>query len=294
MNSLLDRGDTELAEQIQLVRSYETGVQGALPKNASIESPVSVLNHLSSTITESLPRYRTWAQRKIAGCPRSSLLTRYWLPATGIIFSSKAIVHFVSNNRVEILTGIREAGQTVLDFWANWVVEPVKKLLGIIRHDEISDIALMSKASLEADQASLERMVIDFAVDHRSSGGKQPSSSEIELLSHKVREGDLTEVLRAYERDLRKPIVGTLRGDLVRALLIQIQKTKVDVEVAMSGINALLTSQELVFGFIGLTPGILVTMATMSWLKGVFGGKKIIKRGMTQKLIRRTLRIRLV
>lgn len=42
--------------------------------------------------------------------------------------------------------------------------------------------------------------------------------------------------------------MGTIRGDLVRALLIQVQKTKVDVELAVSGIDALLKSQELVFG----------------------------------------------
>jgi nuclear-control-of-ATPase protein 2 len=70
-----------------------------------------------------------------------------------------------------------------------------------------------------------------------------------DFIADKVREGDLTPVLRAYEKDLRTPFVGTVRGDLVRALLIQIQKTKVDVEVAMSGIDALLKSQELVFGY---------------------------------------------
>ena len=43
--------------------------------------------------------------------------------------------------------------------------------------------------------------------------------------------------------------MGTIRGNLVRALLIQVQKTKVDVELAVSGIDALLKSQELVFGY---------------------------------------------
>jgi nuclear-control-of-ATPase protein 2 len=56
--------------------------------------------------------------------------------------------------------------------------------------------------------------------------------------------------LRAYEKDLRTPFIGTIRGELIRALLIQIQKTKVDVEVAMGGIDALLKSQELVFGYV--------------------------------------------
>lgn len=43
--------------------------------------------------------------------------------------------------------------------------------------------------------------------------------------------------------------MGTIRGNLLRALLIQVQKTKVDVELAVSGIDALLKSQELVFGY---------------------------------------------
>ena len=43
--------------------------------------------------------------------------------------------------------------------------------------------------------------------------------------------------------------MGTIRGNLVRALLIQVQKTKVDVELAVNGIDALLRSQELVFGY---------------------------------------------
>jgi nuclear-control-of-ATPase protein 2 len=92
-------------------------------------------------------------------------------------------------------------------------------------------------------------MVVDFAVDNPASGHRAPlNEAEIAEIRGKVHEGDITPVLRAYEQDLRKPFVGTIRGDLVRALLIQVQKTKVDVEVAMGGIDALLKSQELVFG----------------------------------------------
>ena len=58
----------------------------------------------------------------------------------------------------------------------------------------------------------------------------------------------MTPILKAYERDLRRPFVGTVTGNLIRTLLIQVQKTKVDVEIAMGGIDALLKSQELVFG----------------------------------------------
>lgn len=104
----------------------------------------------------------------------------------------------------------------------------------------------MSKRSLEGDRASLERMVVDFAIAIPEGGPL--TQAEIADVRSKIQEGDLTPVLRVYEKELQSPLYGTLRGNLIRALLIQVQKTKVDVEVAMGGIDALLKSQELVFG----------------------------------------------
>lgn len=126
------------------------------------------------------------------------------------------------------------------------MLDPTRRLIGTIRHDEKSQVSIMSKRSLEGDRASLERMVIDFAVDNPD--GPSLDETQIADLRANVQEGDLTPVLKAYEKELQSPIHSSLRGNLVRALLIQIQKTKVDVEVAMGGIDSLLKSQELVFG----------------------------------------------
>ena len=180
---------------------------------------------------------------------RPSRTVRYWLPATALILSSSTLLRIFVNRKAEILAWVRDIGTTTIDFWYNWVVEPIKKVIGTIRHDKDSQIAIMSKESLEGDRASLERMVVDFSRDNPEWAGDAPlSETDLSRVRAKVREGDLTPVLRAYENDLRKPFMGTVRGNLIRALLIQIQKTKVDVEVAMSGIDALLKSQELVFG----------------------------------------------
>ncbi|GKZ40056.1 nuclear control of ATPase protein 2, partial [Aspergillus brasiliensis] len=116
-------------------------------------------------------------------------------------------------------------------------------------------------------------------------------ASDTQIITAKVREGDLTPVLKAYENDLRSPFVGTIKGDLVRALLIQIQKTKVDVEIAIGGIDALLKSQELVFGFIGLTPGIMVSYAALRWLHSLLGSRKGLRMGKQQDEMRHALRI---
>jgi nuclear-control-of-ATPase protein 2 len=204
--------------------------------------------------------------------------------------SSSASLRLLLRRQDEIIQWIVNIGATIVDFGSNWVVEPIHKLVGTIRHDEKSEIAIMSKNSLLADRASLERMVIDFVRDRPDPDQSHMLGEDTTAITNAVKEGDLTPVLRAYERDLRSPLVGTVRGDLIRALLIQIQKTKVDVEIAISGINALLKSQELVFGFVGLTPGILVSWASLRWMVGLFGNRKGLRRGKRQHELRRGLR----
>ncbi|KAL8932886.1 MAG: hypothetical protein Q9216_006629 [Gyalolechia sp. 2 TL-2023] len=222
-----------------------------------------------------IPKHVASSQQLATEYGRPSRFLRYWLPTTILLLSSSTLLQIAVNRRARLVTWLRDLGATALDFWTNWVVEPVRKLVGTIRHDKDAEIAIMSKKSLRGDQESLERMVVDFARDNSPTASGVPmDETELASVRAKVREGDLTPVLRAYEKDLRRPFVGTLRGELIRALLIQVQKTKVDVEVALGGIDALLKSQELVFGFVGLTPGILVCMGLFRWLSGVFGGRK--------------------
>ncbi|CAK7567917.1 MAG: Nuclear control of ATPase protein 2 [Sporothrix epigloea] len=219
-------------------------------------------------------------------------LLRYWLPVSVLLFSSSTLLRLVSRHQEDILQWIREFGVTARDFWFNWVIAPITKIIGTVRHDSNSEIAIMSRDSLRSDQDSLERMVVDFAVDRPELAGSSSSLTEADVLAirAKVREGDVTPVLRAYEAGLKKPLQGAMRGDLVRPLLIQVQKTKVDLEVAISGIDSLLKSQELVFGFIGLTPGVLVSIGALRYLSSVLYGRKGLRRGQRAERCVRVLR----
>ncbi|KAJ9142858.1 ATP synthase regulation protein NCA2 [Coniochaeta hoffmannii] len=227
-----------------------------------------------------LPSHVAVNQKLVRQYGRPSRLVRYWLPGLALFLSSSTILRVLVNRKADIINWMQDLGNTAKDFWFNWVIEPVRKIIGTIRHDENSEIAIMSRDSLKADRDSLERMVVEFAKDKPdlAVGASSLTETQLEDIRLKVKEGDVTPVLKAYERDLRNPFVGAIRGDLVRALLIQVQKTKVDLEVAMSGIDSLLKSQELVFGMIGLTPGVLVTITTFSYLKSVSGGRKGMRR----------------
>lgn len=244
--------------------------------------PAKLSKRLQHILNVHIPNHVAASQKLVHTYGRPSKIVRYWLPATALLLSSTTILRIFVNRKAEIITWIQDLGSTVRDFWLNWVVEPMKKIIGTIRHDKDSEVAIMSKESLKGDRDSLERMVVEFAVDNPQSsiGQNAPlSDAQISHIRAKVKEGDLTPVLRAYEKDLRSPFVGTVRGDLVRTLLIQVQKTKVDVEVALSGIDALLKSQELVFGFVGLTPGIMVCFAAFKYVGGMFGSRKGLRQG---------------
>ncbi|KAK2760384.1 Nuclear control of ATPase protein 2 [Arachnomyces sp. PD_36] len=265
-------------------------VQTRLQDDKAINRPALVIERLIQILEGNLPEQLALSREQSRAYDRPSRLIRYWIPMTGLFFSLSTILRMLTNRRAEILTWIQDFGATTIDFWSNWVIDPTRRLIRTIRHDEQSEVAVLSKRSLDSDRSSLERMVVDFAVDRPGPGESVPSQAEIESLRLRVKEGDLTPVLKAYERDLRQPLVGTLRGDLIRTLLIQIQKTKVDVEIAMKAIDALLKSQELVFGFVGLTPGILVSYYVLSWVGSIFGSRKGLQQGKKKGDMIRALR----
>ncbi|KAF2153697.1 NCA2-domain-containing protein [Myriangium duriaei CBS 260.36] len=291
----VDKFDAAIAEETDEDAFYEVDVrfqtdgEGGGP---SI-SPSAVAARLSKLVSSSLQTYDDSSKAITRTHGKPSRLVRYWLPVTIGVLSSSTVLRILVNRKAEIVTWIEELGATMIDFWSNWVVEPTRKVIKTIRHDEGSEVSIMSKRSLEGDRDSLERMVVEFARDNPANAtttGQALTDVELADIRAKVREGDLTPVLKAYEQDLTSPFMGAIRGNLIRALLIQVQKTKVDVEVAMGGIDALLKSQELVFGFVGLTPGILVTVALWRWLRGSFSDRKGTDRQRKHGIMVRQLR----
>ena len=283
----VDKFDSAINASIDEDPYYESQGTGLADHGFSLR-PAELAARLETILRPRMNEYTSHTQQIARLHGRPPRLVRYWLPLGIALVSSSTVLRVLVNRKADILTWIREFGATVLDFWSNWIVEPVRKIIGTIRHDEASEVSIMSKRSLEGDRASLERMVVDFAVDNPE--GQNLNESQIVEMRLQVKEGDLTSVLKAYEKDLQKPFIGAVRGNLVRALLIQIQKTKVDVEVAMGGIDSLLKSQELVFGFVGLTPGVLVCFGVLRWLSGIFDNRRGLHQGRKEGQILRGLR----
>ncbi|KAL8735718.1 MAG: hypothetical protein Q9181_002721 [Wetmoreana brouardii] len=295
--TVLDLGIHDFEDTVFMSVEDDTELTHANAPNDDPHRRLAVMvDRLSLILQTHLPNHIISSNQIAEKYGRPARIVRYWLPAAALLLSSATLLRILVKRKAQLLTWVCDLGTTTMDFWYNWVVGPIRKIIGTIRHDRDSEITIMSKESLEGDRASLERMVVDFAKDNpTTTSGAPMDEAETASIRAKVREGDLTPVLRAYEKDLRRPFVGTIRGELIRALLIQIHKTKVDVEVAVGGIDALLKSQELAFGFLGLTPGVLVCLGLFRWLGGVFGGRESKternRRGQRTRLLRNIDRI---
>lgn len=72
---------------------------------------------------------------------------------------------------------------------------------------------------------------------------------------------------------LQSPVSSLIKGSLLRSLLIQIQKSKVDIELAMSGIDKLLKSQQLLFGAVGIAPAMVILWGIKNGFGRLIWGK---------------------
>ncbi|KNC24935.1 hypothetical protein FF38_05029 [Lucilia cuprina] len=103
------------------------------------------------------------------------------------------------------------------------------------------------------------------------------SPKDLDIIKEAARNGDVTPVMTVYESHITKPITSIVTGKLVTTALIQVQKAKVDLEVALSGIDRLLQSQQLVFGLVAAIPALLVVFQIFSSVKHRFISKSLVK-----------------
>jgi len=172
-------------------------------------------------------------------------------------------------------------------------LEPMKDILDTVRTGGDDRMRIVSQEGVRADLDSLERMALALSKDKLYYNDVQ-----LAALSEQVRQGDLTPVLKVYEEDIKSPLRSAISGTLVRSLLIQVQKAKVDLDQALSGIDKLLKSQELTFAFVGVAPSLAVLYTSLSYFRGLWSGghgnKKLggrRRREVTWQAIRRIERL---
>ncbi|OAE36008.1 hypothetical protein AXG93_93s1470 [Marchantia polymorpha subsp. ruderalis] len=181
-------------------------------------------------------------------------ITRYWLRytggAVGLAFASGWLIrHSRLGGSDDIDRWLREGREAVMTFIREHVEQPLLSIRDDLfetfrkRHHEPDSLG---EAQLTAE--SLNRMLLEF-VKHTS-----------DKLPEDLTEQQMMEVMMTrYEEELVHPLRNLLAGQLARALLIQVQKLKLDTERAMLELNQILRANEINFAILAAFPAVIVT-----------------------------------
>ncbi|XP_059430328.1 protein DGS1, mitochondrial [Corylus avellana] len=213
-------------------------------------------------------------------------ITLHWIPytcgAVGFSVCSMWVLrHSSLMGSSDIDRWIREARDSTVSFFNDHVEQP---LLSI--RDELFETfrkrhkGVMEPEEVQLTSNSLRRMLLTFA--EQTKGQKFPeNASDQEMLEI---------VMARYEKELMHPIQNLLNGELARALLIQVQKLKLDIETAMLELDQILKANEINFAILAALPAFFLSLVLLmlmrAWLKR---DTRAEGRGRVARLQRRLL-----
>ncbi|KAI0755155.1 NCA2-domain-containing protein [Daedaleopsis nitida] len=264
-------GDEGLFALAQFAHYLQAVIDGQEVAPFSLDADVSagrVLEALSTLANLTLPSHASLhsADIKTGQLLRPPWLVLVWpqlvlLPPLALYAARAA---YASRASLEELA--KDAVETLKGFWEDWVLEPLRGIVRTVRAGR-DDGVIVTKESVRSDLDSLERMTLALAQDKLGYG-----SPELDALARQVQAGDLTAVMQIYEEDIKSPLKSAVQGTLLRSLFIQVQKAKVDINQALSGIDKLLKSQELTFAFVGVAPALAIVYAVAGYARNVWSG----------------------
>ncbi|XP_052736408.1 protein DGS1, mitochondrial isoform X2 [Vigna angularis] len=213
-------------------------------------------------------------------------MTQYWIRYTfGAVGLSVCSIWLLRHSRLvgssDLDNWILEAKNSTISFFKNHVEQPILSI-----RDELFETfrkrhqGIMELEEVQLTSNSLHRMLLAFS--EQAKGKNIPANaSDQEMLEI---------VMDRYEKELMHPIQNLLNGELVRAILIQVQKLKLDTETAMLELNQILRANEINFAVLTALPAfflsLLLIMVVRAWFKQ---DTKAEGRGRLARIQRRLL-----
>ncbi|KAK7847380.1 protein DGS1, mitochondrial isoform X2 [Quercus suber] len=188
---------------------------------------------------------------------------RYTCGAVGLSVCSMWVLrHSSLMGSSDIDKWIGDARDSTVSFFNDHVEQPLLS----IRDELFETFRKRHKGVMEPEEVlltsnSLHRMLLAFS--EHTQGQKIPeNASDQELLEI---------VMSRYEKELMHPIQNLLSGELARALLIQVQKLKLDIETAMLELDQILKANEINFAILAALPAfflsLILLMLVRTWFK---------------------------
>ncbi|KAE8676440.1 60S ribosomal protein L36 [Hibiscus syriacus] len=244
----------------------------------------SEINDSINLVCQNLQELDSYLAFMVAKHKKPSKVTRYWIRYTcGAVGLSVCSFWLLRHSRLmgssDIDNWIHEARESTVSFFNDHVEQP---LLAI--RDELLDTfkkrqkGVMDMEEVHLTSDSLHRMLLAFSEE--TKGKKFPeNASDKEMLE--------IVMLRC---DFLSNIMNLLHGELARALLIQVQKLKLDVEMAMLELDQILRANEINFAILAALPAFFLSLGLIVAVRAWFRqDTKAEGRGRIARIQRRLL-----
>ncbi|KAM7276521.1 hypothetical protein ACFE04_018387 [Oxalis oulophora] len=218
-------------------------------------------------IYRNLDKLESYLSDMVLQHKKPSKVTLYWVRYTcGAVALSACSLWLLKHSRLmgspDIDNWICEAKDSTVGFVHDHVQQPLVAI-----RDELFDTfrkrhkGVMEIEEVRLTETSLHRMLLAFS--EQTKGQKFPeNASDQEMLEI---------VMNRYEKELTHPIQNLVSGELARALLIQVQKLKLDIETAMLELDQILKANEINFAVLAALPAfflsLLLLMLVRAWYK---------------------------
>ncbi|KAJ6715831.1 NUCLEAR CONTROL OF ATPASE PROTEIN 2 [Salix koriyanagi] len=240
-------------------KSPKVNQEGSQWTNCEISDAINV-------IYKNLEKLDSYISVMVSKHQKPSKLSQYWIRHTccvvGLSFCSLWLLrHSRLMGSPDIDNWIREAKDSTISFFNDHVEQP---LLSI--RDELFDTfrkrhkGVMEVEEVQLTANSLHRMLLDFSEQTKAQKFPEHASDQ-EMLEI---------VMDRYEKELMHPIQNLLKGELAHALLIQVQKLKLDIETAMLELDQILKANEINFAILAALPAFFLSLMLLMLLRAWF------------------------
>lgn len=231
---------------------------------------------------------------------RPSHFIRYWLPYTVGFLSFSYIAYKLLVAGPGFLFSLVSKFRSKMDeFYQEHVAEPFKVLYKRLTNLNNKEDLQKSIADVEQSKGTLRSMLYAFGKsdlevisENEKSSSSSPEQKDkastitLEDLRKRSDGLDMSIVMKRYEKEIHDPLINIARGEIVRAVLIQLQKLKVDIESAIVQLDMLIEENDINIQLLAIVPAIVLAYPVYFFIQSrcrqrlyaKFKGSKKMKR----------------
>jgi hypothetical protein len=258
----------EQQEQINLdlLMNYTNELYKILFDGTSVNyhshSDLSDVVELYSQMLNSFDEYEYRWKEKVHLFYRPTHLKRYfpyYICFTTIGFYT---IYKIYTNKEQILNYIYTSYDSLKFFVDEHLITPLKTIYTSTFESRSSESAFEnSQLNYTNSKKILEEMLEDYGRQHSHTLAQInniPVEEFLQTLNQRAIDEDMNIVMKHYQQELNSPIRSALLGDLIKGILIQVQKVKVDGEGLVIQIDQLMKQNQINFSLLATIPAILL------------------------------------